>query len=1725
MNSDVGGTLRYIITADTDDFERTLRKAGKDFESFADQINQASGGVGKGLKDSVTEGSTEGTRAFRKFVDDSISALGEFTSALAKVSFNSFTTAAGAASTAMSAMVGKGMNIGSSLEKNRLSFEALTGSVKGAETVLTSVADFASENPYQLLDVSNVARELVAMGRSADQVAPDLAKLGAIGVATGADLGSLGHVYGQIAAQGKMMTQDMYQLVNQGVAIMPALSKVTGKSMTELKDYISKGQVTMEVFEQALTQVVDPAMYENLLNKMNNTIPRQMDRLKGSISTFATSLVGIDKWTGQKLETGLAQTYTNILKKLADNLRDPKLIASVQKLGQAIAKMVDKFVPLIDKIAPALTKVFDKLADNTSALLPIVGGALVMFGRLGSNLPGIGGIIGNLSGSISTLGKSFLKLFKVNPLLGAFVTMLTVALPKALSNASVRKSLSSIMTSIKKIGEALAPVIAKIAELASTIGTAVLVPAINALAKVLEVFANVLSAIPTPMLTSLITALIGFMAVKKVSTPLKVFGGAIRDTFGYIKEAGKFAKPGGIIATFKDALGIGKGAEKATKEIKTTLESVKSIGTTAQTAGQSLTKGQQFMKTMRSGIMNMILLAGAIAALGLAMRIAYEALNVDMGALAMRLGAIAVVVTAMGALAMLAEKVKISKSSIINLTLLAAPIVTFALAMRMANEAIPDDLGSLSAKLGILGGTILAMGLLAGIAGQFKQQIFIGLLLIVGMAGTLALTAVAIRAAYDVMPESGLFGELMARIGSLMLVIVEIGVLAGVLGALMMTGVVAVALAIGLPTMIAIAGSLTLTALALRAAYDAMPDDFEGFQKKIGSLAAVVTEIGGLSIALGAMQVFSFGLLSAGLFTLMEISVALAVSAKGISSAANDMPSDMNAAKDKIKAGIDFLVEMREQYGSEGGLIGAIKNFFWNEQEGTQKFDTFVRISQRLALVARNLATTVGNMPSGAELDAVLPKIEDAVEFLNKLREEYGSEGGLIGTLKNWMYNESDGLQHFDTINKIAESLDTLATNLENLANHSVGKLSRVVNGNLFSTLKSAIDKIEEQFTSEGGIFVSIGSFFSNHDNTSTLDNATKISETLTKFVDNLAKIQDVNISKLNTAINTTIPKLKEAVTKLKDEFSEQGGGIGQAIANFFSGGTSTETLDKAKDIAEKLGGMTSNIGAIADLDVSKLNKLASDDEATNPISRLKGVVTKLKSTFVDDADSVTNKLKDYDTGGLERAKTVAENIKQISDTLSGVADTNLNVPGIETFISNMKTVVSKIVEQFGGDSDLVNFDQETATAIQNVSTVVENLNNMSNNLKNLQEIDPQEVGGKIDKLKEVIKKLKAVFAGEGDVQALDLSAFNDDIISSQVSQIKSIIDSLKQIAEAVQSLPAIPEDVASEGGKIDKITSVIKHIRDKLDNAGEDALDLSGILDLDLSNIPKIVTDLKTIATNITDFPDAATGAENLKTFVGKLSETLNTLGQSFNDAGVYQNMKVVGSTLLDNIVTGFKEKFTSIPDTITEFYNNIKTAFDNNKTNFEGNGKDVAGWITDGLKNGLNEQKDSVWTTFRGVIDNATNGDMRWVATEAAKGIGGAMAQGVAAGISAEIWRINWAVGQLSGAAINKLKSLLGIASPSKVFYELGEYTGEGLAKGLESQVKGVQEAAEDIAEAIRSPFEDLDSLSIGVSGGANGGSGMTKYLTVNQNNNINNGMDYRTMMADLKWELFTA
>lgn len=60
--------------------------------------------------------------------------------------------------------------------------------------------------------------------------------------------------------------------------------------------------------------------------------------------------------------------------------------------------------------------------------------------------------------------------------------------------------------------------------------------------------------------------------------------------------------------------------------------------------------------------------------------------------------------------------------------------------------------------------------------------------------------------------------------------------------------------------------------------------------------------------------------------------------------------------------------------------------------------------------------------------------------------------------------------------------------------------------------------------------------------------------------------------------------------------------------------------------------------------------------------------------------------------------------------------------------------------------------------------------------------------------------------------------------------------------------------------------------------------------------------------------------------------------------------------------------------------------------------------------------------------------------------------------------------------GDAINGAKSLLGINSPSKVFYVIGVQTGQGLVNGLDAMTQKVGQAASDMAAAAVDPFTGL-------------------------------------------------
>jgi hypothetical protein len=86
----------------------------------------------------------------------------------------------------------------------------------------------------------------------------------------------------------------------------------------------------------------------------------------------------------------------------------------------------------------------------------------------------------------------------------------------------------------------------------------------------------------------------------------------------------------------------------------------------------------------------------------------------------------------------------------------------------------------------------------------------------------------------------------------------------------------------------------------------------------------------------------------------------------------------------------------------------------------------------------------------------------------------------------------------------------------------------------------------------------------------------------------------------------------------------------------------------------------------------------------------------------------------------------------------------------------------------------------------------------------------------------------------------------------------------------------------------------------------------------------------------------------------------------------------------------------------------------------------------------------------------------------SDGAKGVGRFLVDGLIGGILGGVPMVLSAVANLGTAIASKFKSVLGIASPSKLFFGYGVNIGEGAEGGIEASTSGVQGAVDDMAPA---------------------------------------------------------
>jgi tape measure domain-containing protein len=262
---------------------------------------------------------------------------------------NNITKAIGwaAIGTAVVGLSKKILDLGIKQEQLNISFEVFLGSAEKAKVLLSQLNKFALVTPFTPDQVNKAAQSLLAFGVKGEEIIPTLKMLGDVSSGTGKDLSEMAIIFGQIRSTGRLMGQDLLQLINAGFNPLQVISEKTGQSVGKLKKDMEAGLITFDMVSDAFKSATsEGGLFFNLMEKQSQSVGGLLSTVSGNIdeilkNIFSASSGPVKAFTQQLVE--LSENFLRLSEtgeQTADRLRTEN-IASIIEGFQAFAKAYD----------------------------------------------------------------------------------------------------------------------------------------------------------------------------------------------------------------------------------------------------------------------------------------------------------------------------------------------------------------------------------------------------------------------------------------------------------------------------------------------------------------------------------------------------------------------------------------------------------------------------------------------------------------------------------------------------------------------------------------------------------------------------------------------------------------------------------------------------------------------------------------------------------------------------------------------------------------------------------------------------------------------------------------------------------------------------------------------------------------------------------------------------------------------------------------------------------------------------------------------------------------------------------------------------------------------------------------------------------------------------------------------------------------------------------------
>lgn len=279
-----------------------------------------------------------------------------------------------------------GISRATNIENARFQLQGLLKDDEAVAAVMKNVSDSVDGTAYSLDAAAKVASQLAASGmRAGDEMFSSLRAVAGVAAMTNSSYEDIGRIFTQVAGQGRMMGDQLLQLSGRGMNAAATLAEQMGKTEQEVRDMVSKGQISFSTFASAM----DNAFGEHA-KKANETLNGAFSNVKSALARigaeFVAPLIVQNGPLVQVLNTirekvndvkrnivPFAELVTTTINKLAT-----KANAAISKLN--IDKMFEKFnflsrdfgaskiIKLVDGISKPIEKVTDTVKETVNAV-------------------------------------------------------------------------------------------------------------------------------------------------------------------------------------------------------------------------------------------------------------------------------------------------------------------------------------------------------------------------------------------------------------------------------------------------------------------------------------------------------------------------------------------------------------------------------------------------------------------------------------------------------------------------------------------------------------------------------------------------------------------------------------------------------------------------------------------------------------------------------------------------------------------------------------------------------------------------------------------------------------------------------------------------------------------------------------------------------------------------------------------------------------------------------------------------------------------------------------------------------------------------------------------------------------------------------------------------------------------------------------------------------------